>query len=1244
MIDNGAGTLATFRVTTYELTNSEFAAAALTYDLTCNQDLVPNHFVFVRGMVAGATTQHGSAGVRVTHDPFGTGDLDVSSGPRVLRLTRGSVVQGVWSGTVTVVECLGDAGASGFQLVDVKKVVFPAAAAAGEQVVNTTANTAWTSLQQVALYGAWGQGGTSTASTAAGVQGLHAGFAPSGTNAVAGSRWSVTTLPAADATVYVVQWGSEHTLERIVVTGTSGGDNLDTAPEWGTSSVTAHRTQEVFVTATGWTKVANTGAGFTGTLAVSGSGLSPMPDVASTVAVGSEVSSDKKLWVTLHRHPALVAHHVRSATNTAVTGTESLTVAPAGELETYDATAPVLGTEGQRLPLLATSHTNAGASFAQATWSARCSADTTLQGKRITATGAYFAWGTAVDLCRIERPGSTAALHVTRTVLDLLDRPIEVWDARGLAAATWVYAYDARGQRVKAEHTTGTGVRYTLSDAAGNPIWSRDARTVETDRAFDVLNRPLTESSGAGLRRQWTYLAYSAGNTAAKAANLFGRVDEERDQDGLRWFEYDWRGLVTKVSHRFWVEGAAVYTAVDDVVPATARASLSTWLALPGLPDTTTVVVTTVYDAAGRPTSEAWPTLTRTWVYNAAGTLQEAGYNDGTAKVGVNGVTYNARGQVTGWSHGNGLTTAREYDATTERLTRIFTKKPSPEVRFQDLAYAYDPVGNPVAITDQLASSTFTSNNIITNTRRYGYDPRYRLVRSTGKRHKNATDGVDAPNTPAPAATDYVPYTYRYAYDAVGNFTTNQEYTRSALKYKTGGMLDRFDGFGAETYGYDANGNTTSTPRHTSLGYQWDSQPTLVDLGGGGKVRYRRHGDQKVLRFKTTGFRLTLGVWEYENRTAATAFTKTTLHVAGPSGRCAQVEKVLTGADATSLPVFHVHGDHLGSGQCLTKADGTLLCQEEFFAYGRSSDRRDTRNRYRFIGVERDEDTGLCMTGPRTYDPVSGRFLQGDPVVGGAAYVYSRGNPVGRMDPGGYADNLPDSAPQFTNPGDETLIKQTQLGVIDAIFPSYPASTLAENYLYGNGQPMRMAGQSGLDLNPNLDLTWRPDQHAPEPPMVQQIAALVRSGGGQSAITDVRQLTRGATNGGIGYATASYSGVLTATSEGAWSFSGTVQVSDRWDFDVKGPATHRSWSSEAKVMVGAALLAGGTGFEVTTDRFDMVQSGHWFPPTVQQKGSVAPTAPTAPTPSSTRTDPFLPMFPEYEPQFIPDRLSGMLPE
>ena len=53
----------------------------------------------------------------------------------------------------------------------------------------------------------------------------------------------------------------------------------------------------------------------------------------------------------------------------------------------------------------------------------------------------------------------------------------------------------------------------------------------------------------------------------------------------------------------------------------------------------------------------------------------------------------------------------------------------------------------------------------------------------------------------------------------------------------------------------------------------------------------------------------------------------------------------------------------LGSGHILTDGAGALLSQEEYFPYGRSSDRRDERNRYRYIGVETDEDTGLLMTG-----------------------------------------------------------------------------------------------------------------------------------------------------------------------------------------------------------------------------------------------------------------------------------------
>ena len=153
------------------------------------------------------------------------------------------------------------------------------------------------------------------------------------------------------------------------------------------------------------------------------------------------------------------------------------------------------------------------------------------------------------------------AEHVTLSVLDLADRIVEVWDARGLSAATWSFVYDFAGQRLMAQHATALGARYLLPDAAGNPIWTRDARGVEVARTFDALNRVLTEHSddggGAKLRRTWRYVDYDEMDpdfSDWQDRNVFGRVEEARDGDGVRFFEYDWRGLVTRASHRFWAQ------------------------------------------------------------------------------------------------------------------------------------------------------------------------------------------------------------------------------------------------------------------------------------------------------------------------------------------------------------------------------------------------------------------------------------------------------------------------------------------------------------------------------------------------------------------------------------------------------------------------------------------------------------------------------------------------------------------
>lgn len=647
------------------------------------------------------------------------------------------------------------------------------------------------------------------------------------------------------------------------------------------------------------------------------------------------------------------------------------------------------------------------------------------------------------DIAVAESMGGTT-LHVTRSVLDLKGQITSVFDARGSSTATWSFGYDDSGRRLTASHATALGTRYALPDAADNPIWARDARGIEVARTFDALNRPLTESSDDGttvlLRRMWSYVLYDEGDAGFsdwQARNVFGRLEEERDADGIRFFVYDWRGLTTSASHRFWPQrdgsanawndtGTDLWTtgsAWDPGIDDADRDDITDWLDLPGLADTTTIEVVSTYDAAGRPTEVVLPGMQLRRSYNEAGLPDEVELDrDGTGYATVlNDLRYDARGKPTRQTFGSGVVSERTWDADIERLIRIYTYLPGgTPVEFQDLSYDYDPVGNPLQITDALTASTYKSNNIIPNTRTFRYDPRDRLIRATGKKHATVTR-YGEPNVPSPDPADYDPYDYDYSYDEVGNFTVNDEFGGGALEYKAG-RIDLFNGDSTEAinddpalgnYTYDENGNALHTPRIGELAYTHDNQVRYTDMGGGTEVRDFRHGDQRSVRmlrkYGVKALGIYIGPFEYHYREGSTSYTKVVLR-----GEGFQAERVLAGADPDSVDLFYVHSDHLGSGHVLVDEAGVLLSQEEYFPYGKASDRRDSRNRYRYIGVERDDETGLSMTGPRTYDPFIGRFLQGDPLAatGGSRtpFHYCGGNPVSRADTSGYTDRAATSA------------------------------------------------------------------------------------------------------------------------------------------------------------------------------------------------------------------------------------------
>lgn len=673
-----------------------------------------------------------------------------------------------------------------------------------------------------------------------------------------------------------------------------------------------------------------------------------------------------------------------------------------------------------------------------------------------TATRIYFdGFGREIA---VEKDAGNGALQVERSVLNLRGEVIEAWDGRDLAHPTWRFSYSFHGRRIASTHLTGAGQRHVLPDAAGNPIWTRDGRGVEVEREFGPSHRPLREWSrlnGARqLRRRWRYVDFTPGDAqlvSLQAGNLVGRLLEVLDQAGARGFTYDWRGLTTAVSYRFWdlrdnqgrgwddPESAlwATHDGFDRAIPDD-NVSAPSWLELPGRADSTTVTVYTDYDTAGRPVrigdnEGAWLGFR----YHVGGRIAaiDAGTIAAESLSILGAADYNARGQVTRVIFGNGVETRRSYDDALDRMTNLTTRATSGAgMRYQDLDYFYDPVGNPLEIVDNLATVSDRDPLVVPNTRNFFYDPLYRLTAATGVMHAAAENPFADPVEPQPAAAQYVPYRHEYRYDAVGNFVRNSEFAVGQLTYKAG-LPDLFEGVspverdpgpGSGVFRYDANGSAVATPRCPSLGYTHDGQVLAVDAASGARVRYLRNGPSPALRIAleegVARLRVHAEPFEYEVQQGQDSYALAAVEVAGV-GRHARAERVLEGNGAGRVDLFFVHPDHLGSGHILTRADGSLLNQEEFLPMGRSSDRRDNSNRRRFIGVERDPSTGLCLTGPRTYDPITGRFLQADPLAAGSAftspYVYADGCPIRRLDPSGFTSgNFDDSGGVTYDPSD----------------------------------------------------------------------------------------------------------------------------------------------------------------------------------------------------------------------------------
>lgn len=400
---------ATFRVTTYELKDDASGFTGTSFTLQLRQDLAEHYFVLIdpQGAYDGATYSGPDKSVaRVSEDPHGTGDLGTTASADELTLLRGSSTD-TWVGTVTVVECLGDYDSGGFRLKTVAVETLGASATTGSASI--TGGAVWSDIDQVVPFGGLLGGGVGSAlSSQSNWHTVCARFWPkdvSGTLTVEIARDLTSGNGAAEFCIYVVEFGSEWTVQRASTSGTNGGNGVNAAGEYDTATIASVTRDETWVWACGTTEDNGVGDSWNGVVFTLGNGVAQSATEAK-IAVGLEFADQKDAEVYVLSHSDLAVDYRFGTDNgtgiptASATGTMSVD-APAGS-ESYGSDGSAIDyTDGQRFVVFSNSMGGTGTQFPAVTCSARHTASGTVTWDRLGSGLPGAVWLQSVDLAGI---------------------------------------------------------------------------------------------------------------------------------------------------------------------------------------------------------------------------------------------------------------------------------------------------------------------------------------------------------------------------------------------------------------------------------------------------------------------------------------------------------------------------------------------------------------------------------------------------------------------------------------------------------------------------------------------------------------------------------------------------------------------------------------------------------------------------------------------------------------------------
>jgi RHS repeat-associated protein len=698
------------------------------------------------------------------------------------------------------------------------------------------------------------------------------------------------------------------------------------------------------------------------------------------------------------------------------------------------------------------------------------------------ASAVVDALGRAISAVARNGPDPAKDWFVTRSAYDIQGNLVSVTDALGRVA--FRYAFDLAKRRWRSDNIDA-GRHDVIPDALDNPVESRDSKGALRLSAYDLPHRPARVwarddgTAAVTLRQRLEYGDSgrpdqpAADRATARSQNLLGQLTRYHDEAGRTTVaSVDFKGNVVDKSRQ--VIADAPILAVFNGAPA--RGWQVTpfhvdWQPGPGetlgdreamLLDGTVYQTTSSVDALNRVKRAQLPADvggTRHELvpeYNRAGALERVSLD---STVYVDRIAYDAKGQRALVAYGSGVMTRYAYDPQTLRLRRLRSegyKQPNPVTyapsgaALQDYGYDYDLVGNILVLHDRTPGTGIAANPD-TLDRAFSYDPIYRLLSATGREYDRPPE--TGPWDDQPRGTDVTrtrAYTEQYAYDAVGSVLRLDHggpagaFVRQFVVEATNNRLHTM-ATGQTTYAYafDPCGNLLSET--TSRHFEWnhaDQMKVFRTQTAGAEpsvhAQYLYDGAgrrvKKLVRKQGGGVETTHyidGVFEHARWSAGGGGQNNHLHVMDGMQRAAIVREGAA-SPGDGGPAVQVHlGDHLGSSNVVLDGEGALVNREEFTPYGETSFGSYARKRYRFTGMERDEESSLNCHGARSFAPWLGRWVSCDPAEldGGLnSYAYADDSPLLFVDPAGTqpqeAPGLPedrDNPGYYDLPGEEVI-------------------------------------------------------------------------------------------------------------------------------------------------------------------------------------------------------------------------------